>query len=469
MVGASPPESALLRDKPTLDALNKMGIDVGTLGNHEFDRGVPELLRQVNGGQSTIDPTITFQRQNYPMVDANVISDKTGKPLLAPYVVKKIGGVKVAFIGATTITTPSIVTTGGTTACTSWTRRPPSTSTSRSCRARACTRSSPSSTRAATQSELPGRHRQRPHQRHRQRARSRGQGRHLRAQPHRARHAGRGTRSSSRRRRTRAPSTTCTCCSTERRAPSPRRGVRCSRRGTPRRRQHRSVRADGQAGPGRAEDRRSPRSRRPTRSPSRSINHAAADIPSQREGGATRGRRVTGRRSRRRRAAQLRRDAARVREHRQHPGRPARRAGHLRRPVHDAAVPGRLRRHVHPDRRAGLGVAEPAAGGGDRRHHADLRPALHLHRHAGQRHDHRRSGSARRATTRTRSRTTASASLHRHGQLVHGRRRRRVHRARVGEQHRADRRRRTGAAGRLRPHVLPDPFTYTTDGRIKQQ
>ena len=39
MVGASPPASGLLRDKPTLDALNAMGIDVGTLGNHEFDRG----------------------------------------------------------------------------------------------------------------------------------------------------------------------------------------------------------------------------------------------------------------------------------------------------------------------------------------------------------------------------------------------------------------------------------------------
>lgn len=115
MVGASPPESALLRDKPTLDALNLMGIDVGTLGNHEFDRTVPEMLRQVNGGQSIVDPTITFQGLNYPVVDANVISDATNRPLLAPYVIKKMGGVKVGFIGATTITTPTIVTTGGTT------------------------------------------------------------------------------------------------------------------------------------------------------------------------------------------------------------------------------------------------------------------------------------------------------------------------------------------------------------------
>jgi 2',3'-cyclic-nucleotide 2'-phosphodiesterase (5'-nucleotidase family)/predicted AlkP superfamily phosphohydrolase/phosphomutase len=114
MVGASPPESALLRDKPTLDALNKMGVDVGTLGNHEFDQGVTEMLRQVKGGGSTKDPSITFNGLDYPVVDANVISDKTGRPLLDPYVVKDVGGVRVAFIGATTITTPTIVTTGGT-------------------------------------------------------------------------------------------------------------------------------------------------------------------------------------------------------------------------------------------------------------------------------------------------------------------------------------------------------------------
>lgn len=115
LVGASPPASGLLRDKPVLDAANAMGIDVGTLGNHEFDQGVTEMLRQVNGGRSTVDPTITFDKLDFPIADANVISDATGKPLFRPYVVKRVGGVPVAFIGATTITTPSIVTTGGTT------------------------------------------------------------------------------------------------------------------------------------------------------------------------------------------------------------------------------------------------------------------------------------------------------------------------------------------------------------------
>ncbi|HEY3750545.1 MAG TPA: 5'-nucleotidase C-terminal domain-containing protein [Pseudonocardiaceae bacterium] len=115
LVGASPPASGLLRDKPVLDAANAMGIDVGILGNHEFDQGVPEMLRQVNGGQSTVDPSITFNKLDFPLANANVISDATGRPLFQPYVIKQVGGVPVAFIGATTITTPTIVTTGGTT------------------------------------------------------------------------------------------------------------------------------------------------------------------------------------------------------------------------------------------------------------------------------------------------------------------------------------------------------------------
>jgi predicted AlkP superfamily phosphohydrolase/phosphomutase len=115
MVGASPPESGLLRDKPTLDALSAMHLDAGTLGNHEFDRGVSELLRQVRGGVSPVDPSVTFGGLGFPVVDANVIDDATGRPLLPPYVVKEVGGVQVGVIGATTVTTPGITTTGATT------------------------------------------------------------------------------------------------------------------------------------------------------------------------------------------------------------------------------------------------------------------------------------------------------------------------------------------------------------------
>jgi 2',3'-cyclic-nucleotide 2'-phosphodiesterase (5'-nucleotidase family)/predicted AlkP superfamily phosphohydrolase/phosphomutase len=114
MVGASPPESGLLYDKPTLDALDKMHVTAGTLGNHEFDHGVTNMLHQVFGGPSTVHPQTRYSGLDFPVVDANVISNKTGEPLLRPYVVRRIGGVRVGIIGATTITTPSIVTTGGT-------------------------------------------------------------------------------------------------------------------------------------------------------------------------------------------------------------------------------------------------------------------------------------------------------------------------------------------------------------------
>jgi 2',3'-cyclic-nucleotide 2'-phosphodiesterase (5'-nucleotidase family)/predicted AlkP superfamily phosphohydrolase/phosphomutase len=114
MVGASPPESGLLYDKPTLDALNKMHVTAGTLGNHEFDHGVTNMLHQVFGGPSTVHPRTRYSGLDFPVVDANVISNRTGRPLLRPYVIKRIGGVRVGIIGATTITTPGIVTTGGT-------------------------------------------------------------------------------------------------------------------------------------------------------------------------------------------------------------------------------------------------------------------------------------------------------------------------------------------------------------------
>ncbi|MCV5148047.1 metallophosphoesterase, partial [Escherichia coli] len=40
IVGASPPVSALLQDEPTIEFLNDLKFDVGTIGNHEFDEGI---------------------------------------------------------------------------------------------------------------------------------------------------------------------------------------------------------------------------------------------------------------------------------------------------------------------------------------------------------------------------------------------------------------------------------------------
>ncbi|MCM3567663.1 bifunctional UDP-sugar hydrolase/5'-nucleotidase [Neobacillus mesonae] len=111
MAGASPPVSALLQDEPTIDFLNRMGFDIGTVGNHEFDEGVTELFRLIKGG---VHPkTGNFTGSKFPWVAANVVDKKTGKSILPPYQVIKVNGMPIGFIGVVTTKTSSIVIPSG--------------------------------------------------------------------------------------------------------------------------------------------------------------------------------------------------------------------------------------------------------------------------------------------------------------------------------------------------------------------
>ncbi|KYD26142.1 bifunctional metallophosphatase/5'-nucleotidase [Parageobacillus toebii] len=110
-VGASSPVSALLQDEPTIEFLNKLGFDVGTPGNHEFDEGVDEMLRLIYGGAHP--NTGYFSGADFPYVSANVIDKETGKPILPPYIIKRINGVRIGFIGVTLSDTPTIVIPSG--------------------------------------------------------------------------------------------------------------------------------------------------------------------------------------------------------------------------------------------------------------------------------------------------------------------------------------------------------------------
>lgn len=138
-VGASPPNSALLQDEPAISFLNLLANEhcrykdarvsygwtwalqnarcniVGTLGNHEFDEGVTELQRLVNGGNSSKGPFLenSWRGARFPYVSANVVNKDTGKPLFAPYVIKQVDGVRVGVIGAVLTETPTIVTPSG--------------------------------------------------------------------------------------------------------------------------------------------------------------------------------------------------------------------------------------------------------------------------------------------------------------------------------------------------------------------
>ncbi|OMF13880.1 hypothetical protein BK131_14600 [Paenibacillus amylolyticus] len=113
-VGASAPVSSLDRDEPTMEWMNMMGFDVGSLGNHEFDQGVAALKAQIFGGLDPKEGKVIHAGAKFDYVNANVIETATGKTLIKPYVIKEVGGVKIGFIGLVTKSTPAKVSPSGT-------------------------------------------------------------------------------------------------------------------------------------------------------------------------------------------------------------------------------------------------------------------------------------------------------------------------------------------------------------------
>ncbi|PPH02894.1 bifunctional metallophosphatase/5'-nucleotidase [Rathayibacter sp. AY1F6] len=89
-IGASTFVSKVQGDIPTLDSLNAMGLDVSTLGNHEFDQGRADVDGRV------VDASA------FPYVNANLYDTATGERAYSPYVITEQDGVSVAFIGAIT-------------------------------------------------------------------------------------------------------------------------------------------------------------------------------------------------------------------------------------------------------------------------------------------------------------------------------------------------------------------------------
>lgn len=121
LLGASPLVSALFRDEPTVEAMNALGLDLNAAGNHEFDHGVAELQRQIAGGCATAPRGVAatcagigerFAGARFPFLAANV-EDAGGRPLLPPYIVKAVDGVRIGFVGAVTRATPGIVMPDG--------------------------------------------------------------------------------------------------------------------------------------------------------------------------------------------------------------------------------------------------------------------------------------------------------------------------------------------------------------------
>ncbi|OZT14401.1 2',3'-cyclic-nucleotide 2'-phosphodiesterase [Priestia aryabhattai] len=112
MIGGSPLISALFQDEPTVEVMEAMGFDVGTLGNHEFDEGIAELHRMIKGGDHP-KGNPGYDGMNFPVVAANAYDTSTNKLITEPYAVKEVGGQKIGFIGVVTQETPSMIVQKG--------------------------------------------------------------------------------------------------------------------------------------------------------------------------------------------------------------------------------------------------------------------------------------------------------------------------------------------------------------------
>jgi 2',3'-cyclic-nucleotide 2'-phosphodiesterase (5'-nucleotidase family)/predicted AlkP superfamily phosphohydrolase/phosphomutase len=102
-VGASPPNSLLLEDKPAIDVENAWGLDATSYGNHEFDYGVARLLMQQ-------------ARANFPFLATNIVETATGDlpDWVTPSAVFTVNGVQVGVIGAELENTPELVSANAT-------------------------------------------------------------------------------------------------------------------------------------------------------------------------------------------------------------------------------------------------------------------------------------------------------------------------------------------------------------------
>src|SRR5829696_1322614 len=119
LIGGSPFLSGLFHDEPAVESLNAMGLDVSSVGNHEFDEGVDELLRMQRGGCHPDDGCYEpwgedgYPGADFPWLAANVVDEDTGRTILPATAIKKVKGVKVGYIGMTLEATPTLVAQSG--------------------------------------------------------------------------------------------------------------------------------------------------------------------------------------------------------------------------------------------------------------------------------------------------------------------------------------------------------------------
>ena len=117
LIGASPISSALFLDEPTIKALSMAGLELASVGNHEFDKGAAELKRMQDGGCEKFtrrQPCAVeqFEGAGFRYLAANVVG-QNGQTLFPGTAIKDVGGVKIGFIGMTLKETVTLVSPSG--------------------------------------------------------------------------------------------------------------------------------------------------------------------------------------------------------------------------------------------------------------------------------------------------------------------------------------------------------------------
>lgn len=123
IIGATPLLSSLFHDEGTIETMNRLGLDFNAVGNHEFDEGQSELKRMQNGGchptnsntcrGAEVGTPVPFEGAKFRFLAANVIEAATGQTIFPAYAIKKVGGIRIGFIGMTLKETATLVSPKG--------------------------------------------------------------------------------------------------------------------------------------------------------------------------------------------------------------------------------------------------------------------------------------------------------------------------------------------------------------------
>lgn len=86
--------SSMTRGKSVLEVMNYIGFDAMTIGNHEFDWGIEEVLKYQDGDS-------TNGEADFPFLACNIRDKKTGKlaDWATPYTIVEKNGIKFGIIG----------------------------------------------------------------------------------------------------------------------------------------------------------------------------------------------------------------------------------------------------------------------------------------------------------------------------------------------------------------------------------